>query len=241
MTELMDKAKGALARAERLFVLTGAGISAESGIPTFRGDDGLWRSHRAEELATPYAFARDPELVWEFYDWRRGIISGKEPNAGHRALAELEKRVPAFALVTQNVDGLHRKAGSESLIEIHGSIWRVRCTGCGTESENYDVPIEILPKCRVCDGLLRPAVVWFGESLPQTALTQAFRAASECDLALVVGTSGIVQPAASLASEAKRAGATVIEVNLDETPNTGWVDIALLGKAGEILPRLLEW
>lgn len=241
MTELIDKAKDVLRKSERVFVLTGAGISAESGIPTFRGDDGLWRSHRAEELATPHAFAQDPGLVWEFYDWRRGIIAGKCPNPGHEALAKLERKAPTFTLVTQNVDGFHAKAGSENLIEIHGNIWRVRCTECRKERENHDVPIEILPKCPECGGVLRPAIVWFGESLSETALTQAFQAGSECDAALVVGTSGVVQPAASLATEAKRSGAVVIEVNLDETPNTGWVDIALLGKAGDILPRLVDW
>lgn len=241
MKDLVDKAKSILQTSERVFVLTGAGISAESGIPTFRGDDGLWRSHRPEELATPHAFAQDPELVWEFYDWRRGIIADRGPNPGHAALAMLERKIPTFTVVTQNVDGLHRKAGSENLIEIHGNIWRVRCTECRSEFDNYDVPIEILPKCSECEGVLRPGVVWFGENLPQTALTRAFRAAADCEAALVVGTSGIVQPAASLAVEAKRSGATVIEVNLDETPNTEWVDIALHGKAGEILPRLVEW
>jgi NAD-dependent deacetylase len=241
MRELIDEARGWLFGSDRVFVLTGAGVSAESGIPTFRGEDGLWRSHRPEELATPYAFARDPKLVWEFYDWRRRIIAEKGPNAAHRALQTLEKKVPLFTLVTQNVDGLHRKAGSENLIELHGNIWRVRCTSCGREFENYDVPVAIPPECSDCGQMLRPGVVWFGESLPQGELAKAFRAASECDVALIVGTSGVVQPAASLATKAKRSGAKVVEVNLEETPNTAWVDIALLGKAGEILPQLVQW
>src|SRR5690349_9479805 len=157
--------KDKIASARSLTVLTGAGISADSGVPTFRGADGLWRNFRAEDLATPDAFARDPRLVWEWYNWRRELIATKTPNAAHAALANLERRCSDFWLITQNVDGLHRAAGSEKLTEIHGNIWKVRCTDCGTVDNNRDVPIAILPTCRRCGSLLRPHIVWFGESL----------------------------------------------------------------------------
>ncbi|MEK7762122.1 MAG: Sir2 family NAD-dependent protein deacetylase, partial [Nitrospirota bacterium] len=155
-----------LASARHVTVLTGAGISADSGVPTFRGADGLWRNFRAEDLATPEAFERDPQLVWEWYNWRRELIATKQPNPAHIALVELEHRRPdTFWLITQNVDGLHRTAGSQRLSEIHGNIWKVRCTGCGIISENREVPLPILPTCRLCQALLRPHIVWFGESL----------------------------------------------------------------------------
>ncbi|MBE7414013.1 MAG: NAD-dependent deacylase [Deltaproteobacteria bacterium] len=218
--------------------LTGAGISAESGVPTFRGPDGLWRNFRPEDLATPEAFERDPALVWEWYDWRRSLIAGIRPNPAHYALAEFERRNPAFTLITQNVDGLHRSAGSGNIIEIHGSIWTVRCIECGNSSENRDVPIKILPRCG-CGGLLRPGVVWFGEALPEDLLYRSFEAASSADIMLVVGTSGVVQPAASFATRAKDAGAFVIEINPETTPLSGRVDAVIQGRAGEMLPRLI--
>jgi len=232
--------RDALAKAERVTALTGAGISAESGVPTFRGADGLWRNHNVMELATPHAFSRDPELVWEFYNWRRNLITGLTFNPGHKALVDLEARLPHFTLITQNVDGLHLKAGSKNLLEIHGNLWKVRCTKCHTVSLNMSLNMGPLPKCGECGGLLRPHVVWFGESLDSALLTRAIEAARSCQVMLVIGTSAIVQPAASLALEAKDAGAVVAEINLEETPNSGMMDMVLLGKSGEILPKLLE-
>ncbi len=219
-------------------VLTGAGISAESGVPTFRGSEGLWRNFRAEELATPGAFEKDPVLVWQWYDWRRSIVSSIEPNPGHRALAELAKRYDDFTIITQNVDGLHSLAGSRGVLELHGNIWRVRCVECSRVAENRDVPIEILPHCP-CGGLLRPDIVWFGEALPEPVLAKAFASLESADIVLVVGTSGVVQPAASFAGMAKSHGAFLVEINLERTPISDIMDITALGKAGEVLPKLL--
>jgi NAD-dependent deacetylase len=228
-----------IAAARSLAVLTGAGISADSGVPTFRGADGLWRNFRAEDLATPEAFARDPRLVWEWYNWRRELIATKQPNAAHAAVVELEHRCSEFWLITQNVDGLHRAAGSEKLSEIHGNIWQVRCTLCGVIEENHDVPIPILPSCPHCQGLLRPHIVWFGESLFASDLSRCAAALRSCDVLLVIGTSGVVYPAAGFASLAKAAGAFVAEINPDATPNSDTVDVALRGRAKEIVPLLL--
>jgi NAD-dependent deacetylase len=240
----LEKASRLLTDATAISVLTGAGVSAESGVPTFRGEDGLWRRYRAEELATPQAFARDPKLVWEWYDWRRGLIADCRPNPAHLALVEIENRAAAaggsFHLLTQNVDGLHRLAGSNNLSELHGCLWRVRCLECSGRFEDRRVPIPIVPACEDCGGMLRPDVVWFGESLDSGVLTRAVEAARKCDLMLVVGTSAVVQPAASLAEQAKRAGAAVIEINLEPTPYTGRLDVSLLGRAGEILPALID-
>lgn len=221
-------------------VLTGAGISAESGIPTFRGDNGLWRSFRAEELATPEAFAQDPKLVWEWYDWRRSVIAKAQPNAGHRALAEMERRARQFTLITQNVDGLHDRAGSQSVLKVHGDIWIVRCSKCGRESRDDRASIPDLPPRCACGGLLRPGVVWFGESLPGEAWRKAEKAAREAELFLVIGTSAVVYPAAGLVALAKSQGAKVIEINIAETPVSGMVDESLRGAAAEILPQLLK-
>jgi NAD-dependent deacetylase len=220
-------------------VLTGAGISADSGVPTFRGSDGLWRNFRAEDLATPEAFARDPQLVWEWYDWRRELIASKRPNPAHEAVVELERRIPEFWLITQNVDGLHRAAGSRKLSEIHGNIWTVRCTVCGRVEENREVPIRILPSCRRCHGLLRPHIVWFGESLAADDLARCASALRSCEVLLVIGTSGVVYPAAGFASAAKEAGAFVAEINLETTPQSGALDLSLQGRAKEIVPLLL--
>ncbi|HET8548602.1 MAG TPA: NAD-dependent deacylase [Bryobacteraceae bacterium] len=226
--------------AHSVCVLTGAGISAESGIPTFRGAAGLWRQFRAEDLATPEAFARDPKLVWEWYDWRRGLIAGAQPNPGHFALAQLEARAPQFTLVTQNVDGLHRLAGSRDILEIHGSIWITRCTHCAIENRDERVPLpELPPRCGRCGALVRPGVVWFGEGLPRSIWDHAQQAAESAGVLLVVGTSAIVYPAASLVPLAKAAGARVIEINLDETPLSSCVDVSLRGPSGEILPQLI--
>ncbi|MBI4467178.1 MAG: NAD-dependent deacylase [Acidobacteria bacterium] len=229
-----------LAEAERVAVLTGAGISHESGVPVFRGQDGLWRQYRPEDLATPQAFARDPRLVWEWYNWRRSVVARAQPNPGHRALVELEERTRDFTLVTQNVDGLHERAGSRRLLKLHGDLWTLRCLDCGRESVDRAVPLPELPPRCACGGLLRPGVVWFGEPLPEEVLRQALEAAGRAQVFLVVGTSAVVQPAASLPLLARRAGARVVELNLEETPLTGQVDASFLGKSGELLPRLVE-
>jgi NAD-dependent deacetylase len=231
--------KDCIAAARSLVVLTGAGISADSGVPTFRGVDGLWRNFRAEDLATPEAFERDPRLVWEWYNWRRELIASKRPNPAHESVVEFERRCAHFWLITQNVDGLHRVAGSRKLSEIHGNIWKVRCTACGVVEENRDVPIPILPSCRHCKGLLRPHIVWFGESLAADDLARCAASLQSCDVLLVVGTSGVVYPAAGFASVAKEAGAFVAEINPDPTPHSDLVDISLRGRAKEVVPLLV--
>ncbi|HZY32061.1 MAG TPA: NAD-dependent deacylase [Candidatus Methylomirabilis sp.] len=228
-----------LLQARSVAVMTGAGVSAESGVPTFRGADGLWRQYRAEDLATPEAFSRDPKLVWEWYDWRRQLIAKCQPNPAHYAIAFLERQAQKLLLITQNVDGLHRLAGSVRMVEVHGNLWRVRCLQEGKITENLDVPLRtIAPRCE-CGSLLRPDVVWFGEALPSEALQQAFEAAESCDVFLVVGTSAVVQPAASLPMVARNKGAYVVEVNLEPTPLTPIAHESHHGKAGEILPKLL--
>jgi len=235
----MQRAREWLREASSVAALTGAGISAESGIPTFRGAGGLWREFRAEDLATPEAFARDPRLVWEWYDWRRGLIARAEPNAGHRALAELERRAGRFTLITQNVDGLHDRAGSRNVLKVHGDIWMVRCTACGRETRDDRVPLpELPPRCE-CGGLLRPGVVWFGEPLPDNVWLEAERATRQASVFLVIGTAAVVYPAAGLVPLAKAAGAKVIEINLDETPYSAQVDCSLRGRAGELLPEVI--
>ncbi|MFQ5508380.1 MAG: NAD-dependent deacetylase [Leptospirillia bacterium] len=238
----IERVRERIAGSERLAVLTGAGISAESGVPTFRGADGLWKNFRAEDLATPEAFAQDPELVWEWYGWRRSLIAECRPNPAHLALVEMEQREGrSFSLVTQNVDGLHALAGSEDPVEMHGNIWKVRCTGCHQVSDDRRVPMEPMPPmCADCGAMLRPHIVWFGESLDQAVLERAFGAFEYCDVALVVGTSGVVQPAASLAALAKRAGAFVVEINPDAAGSAHTMDVMLRGKAGEVLPQLVD-
>lgn len=235
----MQQAREWLRAASSVAVLTGAGISAESGVPTFRGAGGLWREFRPEELATPEAFQRDPRLVWEWYDWRRGLIAAAQPNAGHLALADLERRTPNFALLTQNVDGLHDRAGSRQIYKLHGDIWTVRCVGCGREQRDERVPMpEVPPRCD-CGALLRPGVVWFGELLPAQAWQAAEQAARSAEVFLVVGTSAVVYPAAGLAWLAHAAGAKVIEVNPEQTSFSAQVDCSLRGRAGELLPELV--
>jgi NAD-dependent deacetylase len=228
-----------LLAAKRIAVLTGAGISAESGIPTFRGEDGLWRTYRAEQLATLGAFIQDPKLVWEWYDWRRGIIGAKEPNPGHDVLAGWEGFFPQFALITQNIDGLHQKAGSKNVTELHGNIWKLRCIEEKTITENHDVPLkEIPPHCPECGALLRPHVVWFGEALDGTILQKSIMLSSTCDVMFAIGTSAVVQPAASLPLSASEAGAKFIEVNPDPTPLTSYADFSIRAKSGDLLPQL---
>jgi NAD-dependent deacetylase len=235
----LDAVRSLIDRARSITVLTGAGISAESGVPTFRGPGGLWRDHRAEDLATAEAFARDPRLVWEWYDWRRQKIAEARPNLAHYALVTLEKRAPDLTVVTQNVDGLHALAGSRSLLEIHGSLWRTRCGSCREVREDRRAPMPAIPPRCPCEGLLRPDVVWFGEPLPFDIARKAFVAIGACDLMLVVGTSGLVQPAASMATMALERGVPVVEINAEPTPLTESATHALQGKAGEILPKLI--
>ncbi len=236
MNSGLSLVKRRLKGAASVVVLTGAGVSAESGVPTFRGKDGLWRKYRAEELATPEAFSKDPELVWQWYAWRRSLIADAVPNPAHFALAELEGR-SEFTLITQNVDGLHALAGSENIIEMHGSIWKLRCIRCGEEREDRSVLEELPPECG-CGGLLRPGVVWFGESLDPEVVNAAFGAVGGASLFLVIGTSSVVQPAASLASVAHNAGAYVVDINI-ERPAGAVADTFLTGPAGEVLPSLL--
>jgi NAD-dependent deacetylase len=224
---------------QRVVALTGAGVSAESGVPIFRGEAGLWRQYRPEELATPRAFARDPKLVWEWYDWRRGLIAECQPNPAHHALVGIEARLPDFTLVTQNVDGLHRLAGSRHVLELHGDIWRMRCTRQGTTLVDRTTPLpEIPPRCAECGALLRPDVVWFGESLPGDVLEAAFAASAACNVMLVVGTSAVVQPAATLPLIAKQNGAVLVEINPQPTPLSDYADLTLRQPATHALPQL---
>jgi NAD-dependent deacetylase len=220
--------------------LTGAGISAESGVPTFRGASGLWRQFRPEQLATPEAFAQDPALVWKWYLWRRRLIAEAEPNSGHHALAALEQAASGFSLVTQNVDGLHERAGNRNIVKLHGNIWRSRCLSCGSENSDERTEINPLPPLCECGGILRPAVVWFGEGLPDGVWSAAERAVRSADVVLVIGTSAVVYPAAMLVPLAKQSGAKVIEVNPDETPASAIADASLRGPSGRILPELLS-
>ena len=265
----MPEPQAVLAAARRVVVFTGAGISAESGVPTFRGAGGLWQKYRPEQLATPDAFARDPALVWEWYRWRRGLVAQCAPNAAHRALAEWMRRRDGVTLVTQNVDDLHERAGTPELIKLHGSLFLDRCSRCsyatagdrGTEPERSegevgarsrkrsrptagqgdgtDTPAAGLPKCPDCAALLRPGVVWFGEMLPPEELAAAFGAAARADACLVIGTSGAVYPAAGIVHAAREAGATVIVVDPGDTEYDTLADIRLTGPAGELVPPLL--
>ena len=253
----LRKARDLVAGADRIVVLTGAGVSAESGMPTFRGDGGLWKSHRPEELATPGAFARDPRLVWEWYAWRRGIVAGCAPNPAHRALARLALRRPDdVSLVTQNVDGLHHQAAraearrlgrdpdSAYPLEVHGAIHRDRCSRCGYEDETPE-PVdatseETLPRCPECDALMRPDVVWFGEALDEEVIGAAVDAAGRADLCLVVGTSALVHPAASIPQVTASTGGRIIELNLDPTPLSDRAAVSLRGKAGKLVPAVVD-
>ncbi len=226
---------------DRLTVLTGAGVSAESGVPTFRGAGGLWDKHRAEELATPEMFRRDPGLVWRFYAERRRLVAECKPNPAHTSLAEMERAFGDFTLITQNVDGLHSEAGSQDVIELHGSLWRLRCTGCEHRWSDHSNPLVSLPPlCPECGQLARPDVVWFGEVLDPAIVQNAMNAVSRASLMLIIGTSAIVHPAATLPLLAKDAGAFLIEINTMVTPLSQMVDQRIEGKAGEELPRLWE-
>jgi len=230
-----------LRKAEYVVALTGAGVSQESGLRTFRdAQTGLWAKHRSEDLATPQAFARNPKLVWDWYAMRRQKLQDAQPNPAHFALAEMARHIPNFRLITQNVDGLHLKAGSPSVVELHGNIQRVKCSSCGRQAQTWNNADENVPRCDFCGELLRPDVVWFNESLPRDALEIAIEAARNCQIFFSIGTSGIVQPAASLAYGARNRGAVVVEVNTEPTPLTPKTNFALHGKAGEILPALVQ-
>lgn len=238
---ITDRLVERLSRARRLTVLTGSGVSRESGVPTFRGKDGFWGKYRPEQLATWQAFEADPKLVWRWYDYRRQLIADVDPNPAHHAIARLENATEGFSLVTQNIDGLHARAGSAAPIELHGNIWRARCTREQIRCDLTDNPLsEIPPLCPECGSLLRPDVVWFGEPLPSDAYEEANRAACSCDAMLVVGTSAMVRPAASLPLVAKHNGALVVEVNVDLTPISALIDGTLAGRAGDVLPELVD-
>jgi NAD-dependent deacetylase len=232
-----ERVRERLGRARSVCVLTGSGISAESGLPTFRGAGGLWRTHRVEQLASPQGFARDPELVWTWYDERRAKHATVEPNAGHRALAALEPRIADFTLVTQNVDSLHFRAGSRNVLELHGNLREARCDRCGRRRP-LEPGVSFAGIEHACGGLFRPDIVWFGEPLPRDVLERAAAAASRADVLLIVGTSGQVQPAASLATLAPE-GALVVEINPETTPLSAYAQVTLRGGAAGVLPRLM--
>jgi NAD-dependent deacetylase len=229
-----------LRRAARVTILTGAGVSAASGVPTFRGSGGLWRQFRAEDLATPGAFRRDPVLVWEWYAWRRELIAACRPNPAHEVIARWSTSFERCTVITQNVDDLHVEAGTANLLRVHGSLWELSCwRACGAPPwRDESVPLRTLPPvCPACGGPARPGVVWFGESLPARDI-EAAAAACDCDVFLTVGTSAVVYPAAGLVHEAKRRGAFTAELNLERTPASDDVDLAIHGPADELLPDI---
>lgn len=229
-----------LSSAKKVAVLTGAGVSAESGVPTFRdAQTGLWAKYSPQDLATPRAFMRNPRLVWEWYEWRRKLVAAARPNPAHVALMEMEKIFQQFRLITQNVDGLHQRAGSRNVVELHGNITRTKCFKEGTIVPTWPETGDVPPKCPNCGGLLRPDVVWFEEPLPESELDLAMQAATGCDVFLSVGTSTLVEPAASLPFRALRSGATVVEINPQQTPFTEKASFVLPGAAGVVLPELL--
>jgi NAD-dependent protein deacetylase/lipoamidase len=235
--ELIEK----LGTAKSVLFFTGAGISAESGIETFRGKGGLWNKMSAQELASFDGFMKNPNLVWEWYQYRRNIVRETEPNAGHKTIAEFEKHFNEVTVVTQNVDNLHERAGSSNILELHGNIERNFCIDCktfyGVEKfiESEDVPI-----CEKCGGMIRPDVVWFGEMLPQEIFSEAEKKAIEADICFIVGTSAVVYPAAYIPISAKEAGATLVEINIESTNISSQVDFSIIGKSGEVLPKIFE-
>lgn len=233
---LLDKLK----EAEHLLFFTGAGISAESGIPTFRGEEGLWKKFKPEELANFDAFLRNPDIVWEWYQYRRKIVDEAGPNPGHTSIAELQKYFPKVTVVTQNVDNLHRRAGSETVYELHGNIERNYCVQCKKpwEEEKFEFTDKV-PACE-CGGNIRPDVVWFGEMLPQDQFAKSEEAAAECDVIFVIGTSGVVYPAAYIPHTARQNGKFMVEINVTQTDLTGVADISYQGKSGEILPIIVD-
>jgi NAD-dependent deacetylase len=242
--QIPDALIAALRAAQHVCVLTGAGVSAESGVPTFRdAQSGLWAKFDPMDLATPEAFARDPVLIWKWYRWRRELVSKAEPNPAHIALAAAVALLPKLTLITQNVDGLHQRAGNHDVLEYHGNLFENRCSSESCSIENRVIADDdhiLVPKCPECGAQLRPGVVWFGESIPETALSASFAAATDCDLFLSVGTSSLVYPAAGLAEIARDTGSISVEVNPNPTPLSHKFDFVLQGNAGLILPKLVE-
>jgi NAD-dependent deacetylase len=234
---MIEKAGEIIRSSKHLIALTGAGISNESNVPTFRGKDGLWRNYDPMQLATPSAFVRNPSLVWEWYSWRQGLIKACSPNPAHTTLASWEKRGLLKSLITQNVDGLHRRAGSETVLEVHGDLWAIKCTSCSFHSRLSE-PVSDPPKCPECGQLLRPNVVWFGESLDPLMMSRVYDELSRADVILVVGTSALIQPAASFPLIVRQNGGLIVEVNVERTPLTVLCEVHINGKAGEILPRI---
>jgi NAD-dependent deacetylase len=243
LDDALTEAARRLRAAQRVAVLTGAGMSAESGVPTFRGPGGLWRNYRPADLASPEAFLRDPALVWEWYRWRQARVRQAAPNPGHLMLARFETRHPDLVVITQNVDGLHQRAGSTRVVEMHGNIWRARCAaGCGhttlaSHLADQGPPPAPVPLC-ACGAPMRPDIVWFGESLDARVLDEAFDAASRCDVLISIGTSSVVYPAAALPGVARQHRAALIEINVDDTPLTGLADLVLRGPSGQVLPAI---
>lgn len=238
----LDRLAARLSPASRITVLTGAGVSAASSVPTFRGPDGLWNNHRVEELATPEAFARNPSLVWTWYDWRRLLIARCEPNAAHHVLAAWSRRFPHFTLITQNVDGLHERAGARDTIRLHGSVWEVgcwrRCAEAPHRWRDLTVPFPFLPPvCPHCGGPLRPGVVWFGEALDPDVVERSVEATS-CDVFVAIGTSTMVYPAAGLMDQARARGALTVDINPQATAASGRVDLIVAEAAETALPEL---
>jgi NAD-dependent protein deacetylase/lipoamidase len=230
-----------LATAQSITVLTGAGVSAESGVPTFRdAQTGLWSNFKPKELATAAGFLRNPRLVWEWYAWRRKLVAEAKPNPAHLGLVEMEKRVPLFTLITQNVDGLHQCAGSQNVIELHGNITRTKCFNEDTVVTSWPETGDVPPRCPNCGGLLRPDVVWFEEAMPEEETSRAFTCSANCEVFLSIGTSTVVHPAAALPFHALENGATVVEINTDTTPLTERADYVLTGAAGLVLAELMK-
>jgi NAD-dependent deacetylase len=235
---ISSKLKSLLTSSTRMVVFTGAGVSAESGVPTFRGVDGLWKSFRVEDLATPQAFQANPARVWEWYSWRQELISKMKPNPGHYVIAQFEQSCAAFCLITQNVDGLHDRAGNRRILKLHGDLWEVRCVACGSSrTEREPVVAPFPPRCQ-CGGMLRPGVVWFGEMLPEGVFEQAAMETERAQLFFSIGTSAEVYPAAQLPRMARQHGAYVVEVNVQPSAAANSAHEILLGKSGEILPKL---
>ena len=236
-TELIQR----LGNVKKVTVLTGAGVSAESGVPTFRdAQTGLWAKYSPEELATPRAFRRNPRLVWEWYEWRRKLVADAQPNAAHFALAEMENIFAQFQLITQNVDGLHQRAGSRNVIELHGNIARTKCFEEGRVVSTWKETGDVPPKCPACGGPLRPDVVWFEEAVPEEKIALANEFSTSCDVFFSIGTSAMVYPAASLPLEALESGATLVEINTQSTPLTKKANFVLSGAAGLIVPELVN-
>jgi NAD-dependent deacetylase len=241
MSDDIDRAADLLRPAKRVCVLSGAGVSAESGVPTFRAADGLWEGHRIEDVASPAGWRRDPQLVWDFYHARRAKAGAVSPNPGHLALARMERKWGGgFTVATQNVDGLHQRAGSRNVLELHGSLRRTLCPGCGAVEDRGLDPLPPLPECPGCRTRVRPDIVWFGEALPPDVWQAAEQAAEGCDVFMVVGTSAVVFPAAGLVSVAKIHGARVVECNLAPTDASRLADVGLYGPSGRTLPAVCE-